>query len=113
MDESYYDTAYDDNELSMSSGNEEETKFKPSYRIKKGNNKILKAITSLEGKDDLDSLELNLDIGQSTNLSVKGMVADNTEPAIKRKSMENSPSESGRRPKKFHSWDRWPHFRST
>ena len=113
MDENYNDMEYDDNELSMSSGNEEETKFKPSYQIKKGNNNILKTMASLEGKDDLASLELNLDIGQSTNLSVKGMVADNTEPAIKRKSMENSPSELERRPKKFYSWDRWPHFRST
>ena len=38
MEENYNDMAYDDNELSMSSGNEEEIKFKPSYQIKKNNN---------------------------------------------------------------------------
>jgi len=40
MDENYNDMAYDDNELSMSSGNEEEIKFKPSYQIKKSNNNM-------------------------------------------------------------------------
>ena len=40
MEENYNDMAYDDNELSMSSGNEEEIKFKPSYQIKKSNNNM-------------------------------------------------------------------------
>jgi len=40
MDENYNDMTYDDNELSLSSGNEEEIKFKPSYQIKKGNNNM-------------------------------------------------------------------------
>ena len=40
MEENYNDMAYDDNELSMSSGNEEEIKFKHSYQIKKSNNNM-------------------------------------------------------------------------
>ena len=40
MDENYNDMAHDDSELSMSSGNEEEIKFKPSYQIKKSNNNM-------------------------------------------------------------------------
>ena len=38
LNENYQNIVYDDNELSMSSGNEEELKFKPSYQIKKNNN---------------------------------------------------------------------------
>ena len=38
LNENYQNIVYDDNELSMSSGNEEELKFKPSYQIKKNSN---------------------------------------------------------------------------
>ena len=40
MDANYNDIPHDDSELSMSSGNEEEIKFKPSYQIKKSNNNM-------------------------------------------------------------------------
>ena len=38
MNDNYQNMNYDENEISMSSGNEEELKFKPSYQIKKNAN---------------------------------------------------------------------------